>query len=111
MAIYDINYRAKLNRNFSRDLDFLDAILNKDNTFKGIIIDKIIENEYIKIKIYIPKWKRIISSKYKYINENIILSRDEKREIDISMYKELEIKCTFNINSNYWKDRIVINII
>lgn len=110
LAIYDINNRAKHNKNFSRDLDFLDAILNKDNTFNGIVIDKIIENEYIKIKIYVPKWKRIVSSKYKYIDENTILSRDEKREIDVSMYKELEIKCTFNINSLYWKDRIVINI-
>ena len=110
IAIYDINNRAKHNRNFSRDLDFLDAILNKDNIIKGIVIDKTIENDYTKLKLYIPKWKKIVSSKYKYIDENIILSRDEKREIDVSMYKELEIKCTFNINSNYWKDRIVINI-
>lgn len=110
IAIYDINNRAKHNRNFSRDLDFLDAILNKDNIIKGIVIDKTIENDYTKLKLYIPKWKKIVSSKYKYIDENIILSKDEKREIDVSMYKELEIKCTFNINSNYWKDRIVINI-
>lgn len=110
LAMYDMNYRSKLNKNFGRDFDFLSAILSKENNFKAIIVDKIIENDFMKLKLYIPVWKRIISSKYKYVNENIILARDERREINVEMYSEIEIKCTFNINCN-WKDRIVINII
>ena len=102
----------KLNKNYSRDLDFLSAItaLN-ENTFKGIIIDKSIqEDEQLKLKIYVPVWKRTISAKYKMVNKNLVLSRDEKREIDASEFREIELTCAVNINSRNWKERIIINI-
>jgi hypothetical protein len=111
--MYDMNYRTKLNRNYSRDLDFLTAI-SKDGktTFKGIIIDKKIaeENGQLKLKIYVPVWKRTVSAKYKMVNDNIVLSRDEKREIDVSDFREVELTCAVNINSRNWKERIIINI-
>lgn len=112
LAMYDMNYRAKLNKNFGRDIDFLNAIATDQTIFTGIIIDKTpVEDQQIKVKIYIPLWKRTISTKYKYIKENTVLSRDEKREIDVSEFREVEIKCAFNINSRNWKERIIINIV
>jgi ribonuclease R len=110
ITMYDMNYRMKLNRNYSRDLDFLNAILSGETTFKGIIIDKSIQEEQLKLKIYVPVWKRTISTKYKMINENIVLSRDEKREIDVTEFREVELTCAVNINSRNWKERIIINI-
>jgi exoribonuclease R len=110
LAMYDMNYRAKLNKSFSRDMDFLTAISTGQTTFKGVIIDKIIIDEQMKVKIYIPLWKRTISAKYKYIGENIVLSRDEKREVDVSEFREVEVKCAFNVNSRNWKERIIISI-
>jgi hypothetical protein len=104
----------KLNKNYSRDLDFLSAITAlsgaNENIFKGIIIDKSIQEEQIKLKIYVPIWKRTISAKYKMVNENLVLSRDEKREIDVSEFREIELTCAVNINSRNWKERIIINI-
>jgi exoribonuclease R len=111
LAMYDMNYRAKLNKSFSRDMDFLTAITTGQTTFKGIILDKkVIEEQRMKVKIYIPLWKRAISTTYKYINDNIVLSRDEKREVDVSDFKEVEVKCAFNVNSRNWKERVIINI-
>jgi exoribonuclease R len=110
ITMYDMNYRMKLNKNYSRDLDFLTAI-SSDTTFKGIIIDKSVQEDgQLKIKIYIPVWKRTITTKYKMINDNIVLSRDEKREIDVTEFREVDIACAVNLNSRNWKERIIINI-
>jgi exoribonuclease R len=111
LAMYDMNYRAKLNKGFGRDLDFLKAISSGQTSFKGIIIDKkVLEDSQMKIKIYIPLWKRTISGKYKIISDSSVLSRDEKREVDVSEFREVEVKCAFNINSRNWKERVIINI-
>jgi exoribonuclease R len=111
LSMYDMNYRSKLNRNFGRDLDFLKAVLSNQTIFKGIILDKKKINEKImKIKIYIPVWKRTISTKYTYLSDNVIISRDEKTEIDVTDFREVNIKCTFNINYRNWKERVIINI-
>jgi exoribonuclease R len=111
-AMYDMNYKAKLNKNFGRDFEYLSAISSGQNRFSGIIIDKKDKNtELVKIKIYVPKWKRTISTTYKKLSDNLALSRDEKREIDISDFREVEIECAFNLNSRNWKDRVIINIL
>jgi len=110
-AMYDMNYKVKLNKNFGRDMDFLKAISSGQTTFTGVIIDKKSVDDQMKIKIYIPLWKRTISTKYKRVNDNMVLSRDEKREVDVTDFREVEIKCAFNINSRNWKERIIINII
>jgi exoribonuclease R len=111
LAMYDMNYRAKLNKNFGRDMDFLTAISTGQTTFSGIIIDKsVLEDNHIKVKIYIPLWKRTISTKYTFLTETSVLSRDEKREIDVTDFRDVEVKCAFNVNSRNWKERIIINI-
>ena len=121
IAMYDMNYRTRLNKNYSRDLDFLTAIsaISADSEtsnleglpLKGIIIDKqIAEEGQLKLKIYVPVWKRTITTKYKMVNDNIVLSRDEKREIDVTEFREVELMCAVNINSRNWKERIIINI-
>ena len=109
--MYDMNYRTKLNKSFSRDMDFLIAISSGETSFKGIILEKnMVDDSYMKIRIYVSQWKRTISTKYKFINENMVLSRDEKREVDVTDFKEVEVRCAFNVNSRNWKERIIINI-
>jgi exoribonuclease R len=111
ITMYDMNYRAKLNKAFSRDYDFLKAISTGQTTFKGIILDKKdVDETNTKIKIYIPEWKRAISTTYKKVDENTVYSRDEKREVDVTDFREVEVKCAFNINARFWKERMVINI-
>ena len=111
-AMYDMNYKSKLNRGFKRDFNFLTAICNNQGPFKGIIIDRQpIDNDFVKIKLYIQEWSKTVSTKYKILGENMALSRDEKREIDITEFRGVEIQCAFNINARNWKERIIINIV
>jgi len=111
-AMYDMNYKVKLNRNFGRDLEFLKAISRGKTQFTAIILEsKAYDSTNNKIKMYIPDWKRTISTKYRILSENKVLSRDEKREIDVTPFKEVQTQCAFNINSRNWKERIIINIL
>jgi hypothetical protein len=110
-AMYDMNMRTKAIRDFARDVDFLNAIATKQTTFTGIIMDKTKqEADFVKIRIYVPLWKRIITTQYRALDSNTVLSRDEKREINVTDYREVTINCTFNMNSRNWKDRAIINI-
>jgi exoribonuclease R len=110
-AMIDMNLRGKVIKRFARDLDFLQAIQEEKTECKGIIMDRIPwnDNEY-KIRIYIPMWKRMISTTYKKLSETMVLSRDEKEEIDVSEFREVTVKYAFNRNLTNWKDRIIINI-
>jgi exoribonuclease R len=110
-TMYDMNYRVKLNKSFSRDLEFISAISTGLTQFKGTIIDRKVIDDYTKIKIYVPAWKKTISTKYRALSDNIVLSRDEKREIDVTEFREVDIQCAFNINARNWKERAIINIL
>jgi len=107
-----MNLRGKAVRRFQRDIDFLQAIQTGKTTFQAIIMDHIpLDNGWIKIKLYVPMWKRMISTRYQIVSENIVLSRDETREIDITLYREVQIQCAFSPNARNWKERVVINLL
>ncbi len=110
ISMFDMNLRQKNNKNFSRDYDFLCAV-SGNNTFSGIILEKKkLENNEMKIKIYIPEWKRCISTRYKYLSDDIIISKDETRHINVNDFSKVTITCTFNLQLRNWKERAIINI-
>ena len=110
-AMYDMNQRGKAIKCFARDLTFLEAIATDHTVFQGQIVDKVKQdNGKMKIIIYIPLWKRMISTMYTYLSENRVLSRDEKYEIDVSDYKKITISCAFTPNARNWKERVIIHI-
>ena len=110
-AMYDMNVRGKAIRRFARDMDFLEAIQTQHNQFTGIIIDVIrLENNWKKIKLYVPMWKRMISTRYRSISEHIVLSRDETQKIDVTLYRNVSIHCAFSPNARNWKERVVIHL-
>ena len=109
-AMYDMNFRGKAIKNFGRDLHFLEAILSGQSTFSGVILELVIKDENTKVKIYVPSWKRTISTRYKTAGENRVLSRDEKDEIDVSPFRQIQIRFALSPNSRCWKERIIINI-
>jgi exoribonuclease R len=121
--VYQMNRRGKAVKRFSRDIDFLKAISTGDTRFNAIIVEKKIFDDKIKIKLYVRKWGRIVSTWFKSVNdktylkskcstsENIVLSRDESREIDVTLYREVEIGCVFMPNARNWKERVVIQIV
>jgi exoribonuclease R len=111
ITMHDMNAREKAIKRFARDMDFVDALATDKTTFTGIIMDRVLkENHMTKIKIYIPEWKRMISATYKTVSENVVLSRDETTEINVDLYREVEVKCTFMMQSRCWKERVILQI-
>ena len=111
ITMHDMNMREKAIKRFARDMDFIEALSTGKTVFTGIIMDCIPKgNQMTKVKIYIPEWKRMVSSTYKTVSEDIVLSRDETTEINVELYREVEIKCTFMMQSRCWKERVVLEI-
>jgi exoribonuclease R len=111
IAMYDMNQRVKEIKRHARDYAFLTAIEYGQTTFQGQIMEKQPkENNQVKIVIYVPEWKRMISTIYTSISENKVLSRDEKKEIDVADFKEVTITCAFMPNARNWKERVVFQI-
>jgi hypothetical protein len=110
-AMYDMNVRGKANKRFARDMDFLRAIQTGQTSFQAIIMEHIpMSNEWIKIKLYVPMWKRMISTRYRSVSQNTVLSRDETQEIDVTLYREVQIHCAFSPNARNWKERMVFHL-
>lgn len=111
IAMYDMNQRSKEIKRHARDYAFLTAIRHGKTTFQGRIMEKQKqENNQVKIVLYVPEWKRMISTTYTSVSENIVLSKDEKKEIDVTDFKEVTITCAFMPNARNWKERAIIHI-
>ncbi len=110
-AIYDMNLRQKAVKAFERDVTYLRAI-QKDSEFSGIVLDRVPNSEKgtLKLRLYVPDWKRIISAEYKSTDLNTILSRDEKQEFQIKDFSQIQFRCTYNSNARNWKERVIIQI-
>jgi exoribonuclease R len=146
--VYQMNRRGKAVKRFGRDMEFLRAISTGETRFNAIIVEKKIVDDKIKIKLYVCKWGRMVSTWFKsssvladdsdlkgkssfleeksdlkgksssvladdsdLIGNALVLSRDETREIDVTLFREVEIECVFMPNARNWKERVIINII
>jgi len=109
LTMYEMKLREKAIKHFARDVDFLKAITSR-TSFTGIIMDTILKENRIKVKIYIHEWKRMVSVYYKIVDGQI-LSRDQKTELDISLYRNVKIECAVIPNARNWKQRIIIHIL
>lgn len=111
IAMYDMNQRMKATKRFARDMTFLEAISTGSTVFEGRIMEKIkLDVNTVKVVIYVPEWKRMVSTTYQAISENTVLSRDEKTEIDVSDFREVMITCAFTPNARNWKERIILQL-
>ena len=109
LSMHDMHLREKAIKSFARDADFLKAITGA-SVFSGIIMDRSVKDGQMKIRIYVPVWKRMISTTYSVIDNNTVLSKDEKTEIDVHLYRTVKIKCAVMMQARNWKERIVIHI-
>jgi len=108
LTMYDMKQREKAVKHFARDVDFLKAITS-GSSFTGMIMDTIPKEDRIKVKIYVHEWKRMVSVYYKIVDGQI-LSRDQKTELDVSLYRSVKIECAVIPNARNWKERVVIHI-
>jgi exoribonuclease R len=110
-AMYDMNLRGKAMKRFARDMDFLKAIITGETRFEAVILETLQKSGgWTKVKLYVPQWKRSVSTTYQTLSENRVLSRDEKTEIDITPFKAITIHCAFSPNARNWKERVLIRI-
>ena len=111
ITMHDMNVRVKAIKRFARDMDFVEALATGRTVFTGIIMDRVPkEHQRTKVKIYIPEWKRMVSATYKTVSNDVVLSRDETTEINVSLYREVQVHCTFMMQSRCWKERVVLQI-
>lgn len=113
ILINKMNQRGKAIKRFGRDMVFLEAISTGNTRFKAIILEhKLIDSDKKKVKLYVPEWGRMVSAWFTLSSsENVVLSRDETREIDVTLGREVEFDCVFIPNARNWKERVVIQIL
>jgi exoribonuclease R len=109
ITMYDMKMREKAIKHFARDADFLKAITS-GTTFTGIIMDTIQKGNAMKLRIYVPAWKRMISTRYTRIDEKTVLSRDEKKEIDVRLYRTVQLSCAVLLQARNWKERVIVHV-
>jgi exoribonuclease R len=111
ITMHDMNAREKVIKRFARDMDFVEALSTGKTVFTGIIMGRVPKGkDMTKVKIYIPEWKRMISATYRALSEDVVLSRDETMEINVTLYREVQVHCTFMMQSRCWKERVVLEI-
>lgn len=112
VPMVDLNERAKAMRRFARDIDYLMALETGITQFQAYIMDKTpTTDDLIKVRLYVPAWKRMVTSTYKKgIVPDSILSRDETYEIYAPLYYSVMLTCTYNLNQRNWKDRVILRL-
>jgi len=110
-AMYDMNVRGKAIKRYARDVCFLEAILTGQTEYDGILMEVVPKSAgWVKVKVYVPVWKRMISTTYRVSPGGKLLSRDETHEIDSTLYRSVSIRCAFSPNARNWKERVVIQL-
>ena len=129
-AMYDMNLRGKAVKRFARDMDFLKAIATGQTEFRAILMDVhsisitnvipeikplvtsgvMVPDGWVKLKLYVPAWKRMISTTYRGSSDGTVWSRDETEQIHITLYQEYRIQCAFSPHARNWKERAVIHV-
>jgi exoribonuclease R len=109
ISMIDMNFRQKQQKRFYRDVELLNAI--KDNSeFTAVIVQKYVKNDKLHLKLFVKEWNKIINARYNYLDENTIITPDEKRTIPVELFSTLHIKCVYMYNTRSWKDRILFEI-
>jgi exoribonuclease R len=114
IAVYTLNERQRVIKQFERDMTFLTAIQSGKTKVKAIVVEKkekIRESdgtvEYI-VRLYVPEWKKTISGFYTKTGEDYIESKDGNMVFYVPIGSEHEIQCSVNWSSRNWKERLVI---
>jgi exoribonuclease R len=114
VTMYDLNRRGKEVKQFERDMTFLEALETGETVFSAILMEvQPIANhkDRVKVRFYVPSWKRMISSTYRPSSPGYVWSRDETEEMDVTLYRQVTIRCSFLMAQRNWKERVVLEIL
>ena len=114
VTMYDLNRRGKEGKQFERDMAFLEALETGETVFSAILMEVqplAKQSDRVKVRFYVPSWKRMISSTYRPSSPGSVWSRDETEEIDVTLYRQVNIRCSFLMAQRNWKERVVLEIL
>jgi exoribonuclease R len=111
VTMYDLNRRGKEVKQFERDMAFLEALETGETVFSAILMEVQQMDHKVKVRFYVPSWKRMISSTYRPSSPGYVWSRDETEEIDVTLYRQVNIRCSFLMAQRNWKERVVLEIL
>ena len=114
VTMYDLNRRGKEVKQFERDMAFLEALETGETVFSAILMEvQPLANQAdrVKVRFYVPSWKRMISSTYRPSSPGYVWSRDETEEMDVTLYRQVTIRCSFLMAQRNWKERVVLEIL
>jgi exoribonuclease R len=112
VTMYDLNRRGKEVKQFERDMAFLEALETGETVFSAILMEvQPLTNQTVKVRFYVPSWKRMISSTYRPSSPGYVWSRDETVEMDVTLYRHVTIRCSFLMAQRNWKERVVLEIL
>lgn len=112
VTMVDLNRRDKAVRRFARDMDFLRAACDAENrVFDARIVEKeAIDAEWMKVRFYVPAWRRVIATTYKRTDtDDEVWSRDETARLNVTLFREVQLTCTFDLRGRNWKDRVIFS--
>lgn len=113
VTMYEMNRREKDIKQFERNIAFLDALETGETVFSAILMEVQPlpgDDRRVKVRFYVPSWKRMISSTYRASSPGRVWSRDETEEIDVTLYQRVMIRCSFLMAQRNWKERVVLEI-
>ncbi len=106
--IIQLNKQGKRAKKYSRDLQFLQAVLQSGvKTLTGIVIH--IDVDIGVIRIYIDDWKQIIKIRCQWIN-NKLYSMDQTIEYNLAIGFSVRLEFIIQPNKRRWKDAIIFRI-
>ena len=115
VTMYDLNRRGKEGKQCERDMAFLEALETGETVFSAILMEvqplADQADQMVKVRFYVPSWKRMISSTYRPSSPGSVWSRDEMEEIDVTLYRQVNIRCSFLMAQRNWKERVVLEIL
>jgi exoribonuclease R len=112
VTMYDLNRRGKEVNQFERDMAFLEALETGETVFSAILMEvQHLSEQSVKVRFYVPSWKRMISSTYRPSSPGYVWSRDETVEMDVTLYRHVTIRCSFLMAQRNWKERVVLEIL
>jgi len=111
-AMYDMNQRGKAIKRFARDMDFLNAIQEDHRIAEEVILMEILPKSdgWVKLKLYVPSWSRMISTTYRRSTDHTVWSRDETVELPLECYRTYRIRFALHPQGRNWKERAVIHL-
>jgi hypothetical protein len=113
ITMVDLNQRSKAIRRYAREMEYLCALETGLTQYHAVILEKKTrEDGTMKIRLYVPVWRRMVSAIYRMGSQgaDTILSRDETKEVEVPLYGSVMITCTYNLTLRNWKERVILRV-